>query len=113
MFLTLLNQWKAERLELVRQREKIDGQIADIEARINAGALLLGWPEEASSDPNDEFEAIEGIAENMPTAIVRVLTTATRSLTRAEIKGYLGQDEQMARRLDRTPNAFYNGRSVF
>lgn len=107
----VIEGWRADRGKLVAEREKIDAGIADLDARINAAALLMGWPIEEGrpSNPEDEFEPVDVEAENMPAAIVRVLTTATRPLTRAEIKGYLRKDQQLAARLDRTPNAFYNG----
>ena len=102
-----VSQWRDEYAALSEQRDTIAAKLGKLEEKLNAVALLTGTSMAALlGDAEDEDDGTA--RESMTVAIRRVLAASERPLTRLDIRTALSLNPDMAERIRRGPNTFYN-----
>lgn len=95
--------------DLLERRKALEAQIDAVETRLHAAALLFEVPfETLVGEKKADSVVPEASPAAMTDSIVQVLKASHRPLTRVEIKERLAKNEVLAKRLERTPNSFYN-----
>lgn len=101
--------WRAQYANLSAERDGISARIAKLEEKLQAVALLTGTTIAAILGDSDDDD--DGVKESLTAAIKRVVGGAGKPVSRQDIRSALSEDSELADRLKRSPNSFYNAMS--